>query len=183
MFEVIAPSLPGYGFSDAPAKKGHHFGEMAIIFRNLMLRLGKTRFYVQGGDWGSAIGTTIASYFPDNVIGYHSNMCAIFTPWANVKQFVSSFYPTYFVGDEKHVEWYYPVSKILMELLKESGYMHIQSTKPDTIGTALANNPIGLAAYILEKFSTWTNPAYRDLEDGGLEKYFSMDSLLDNLML
>lgn len=148
-----------------------------------MLRLGKTRFFIQGGDWGSAIGTTLATYFPDNVMGYHCNMCAIFTPWSNVKTFISSFYPKYFVDNEKHVEFYYPVSTNLMEMLKETGYMHIQSTKPDTIGVALSNNPIGLAAYILEKFSTWTNLAYRDLEDGGLEKYFSLDSLLDNLML
>uniref|UniRef100_A0A336KI01 Epoxide hydrolase n=1 Tax=Culicoides sonorensis TaxID=179676 RepID=A0A336KI01_CULSO len=182
VFEVIAPSLPGYGFSDAAAKQGLHFAEMAIIFQNLMQRLGKEKYFVQGGDWGSAIGTTMATFFPENVIGYHSNMCGIMTPWASFKQFISTYYPKYFVDDEKHIEYHYPVGKNLMELLKESGYMHIQSTKPDTIGTALTNNPIGLAAYILEKFSTWTNLAYRDLEDGGLTKYFSMDSLLDNLM-
>lgn len=183
VFEVIAPSLPGYGFSEAASKQGLHFAEMAIVFRNLMARLGKSRYYIQGGDWGSAIGTTMASYFPEHVIGYHSNMCSVNTPWANLKTFVSSFYPKYFVEEEKHVEYHYPVSANLMELLKESGYMHIQATKPDTIGTALAGNPIGLAAYILEKFSTWTNLAYRDSEDGTLEKYFTKDTLLDNLML
>lgn len=61
--------------------------------------------------------------------------------------------------------------------------MHIQSTKPDTIGTALSQNPIGLAVYILEKFSTWTNLDYRTLSDGGLEKYMTMDALLDNVMI
>lgn len=183
VFEVIAPSLPGYGFSEASHKQGLNFAEMAIIFQNLMSRLGKSKYYVQGGDWGAAIGTTMATYFPEHIMGYHSNMCSVMSPWANVKQFVSSYYPKYFVDDEKHVEYYYPIMNNMLELLKESGYMHIQSTKPDTIGTALTNNPIGLAAYILEKFSTWTNLAYRDLEDGGLGKYFSMDSLLDNLML
>lgn len=61
--------------------------------------------------------------------------------------------------------------------------MHLQSTKPDTIGVALQNNPVGLAAYILEKFSTGTNPDYLNLPDGGLEKYFTLDSLLDNIMI
>lgn len=61
--------------------------------------------------------------------------------------------------------------------------MHIQATKPDTIGTVLLHNPVGLAAYIIEKFSTWTNPNYRNLADGGLEKYFLLDSLLDNIMI
>ena len=54
--------------------------------------------------------------------------------------------------------------------------MHIQATKPDTVGIALSENPIGLAAYILEKFSTWTNPSYRNEADGGLEKYFTLDA-------
>ena len=59
----------------------------------------------------------------------------------------------------------------------------MQTDKSNTIGTALLNNPVGLAAYIIEKFSTWTNPEYRQLPDGGLEKYFSLDSLLDNIMI
>ncbi|XP_063698399.1 juvenile hormone epoxide hydrolase 2-like [Culicoides brevitarsis] len=183
VFEVIAPSLPGYGFSEAASKQGLNYAEMAIIFRNLMARLGKSRYFIQGGDWGSAIGTTMASYFPNEILGYHSNMCAVNTPIANVKTFISSFYPKYFVEKEEHVKFYYPILPNLVELLVESGYMHIQATKPDTVGTALAGNPVGLAAYIMEKFSTWTNKAYRDLEDGGLEKYFTMDALLDNIML
>ncbi|XP_017472780.1 PREDICTED: juvenile hormone epoxide hydrolase 1-like [Rhagoletis zephyria] len=67
--------------------------------------------------------------------------------------------------------------------MEETGYLHIQATKPDTIGAALSQNPVGLAAYILEKFSTWTNPENRKLEDGGLTKRFTLDELLDNIMI
>jgi len=183
VFEVIAPSLPGYGFSDPAAKQGLHYGEMAIIFRNLMLRLGKQRFFVQGGDWGAAIGASMTTFFPDNVIGFHSTMCSVMSPMANVKLFVASLYPKYFVEEEKHVDWHFPIGAKFMDLMKESGYMHLQATKPDTVGAALSNNPVGLAAYILEKFSTWTNLEYRDLPDGGLEKYYTMDQLLDNVMV
>lgn len=109
-------------------------------------------------------------------------MCGINTPMANIKTFIASFYPSYFI-DEKYVSWYYPFWPKFVTLLQESGYMHIQATKPDTIGVALSNNPIGLAAYILEKFSTWTNLNYRELADGGLEKYFTLDALLDNVMI
>lgn len=182
VFEVIAPSLPGYGFTDPSAKKGMNYGEAAILFNHLMQRLGHQKYFVQGGDWGAAIGMSIATFFPDSVLGYHSNMCAIMTPMSFIRATIASFLPNRFV-DPKYHAYYYPASKNFMELIHESGYMHIQATKPDTIGVALANNPIGLAAYILEKFSTWTNPAYRDLSDGGLEKYFTLDKLLDNIML
>jgi juvenile hormone epoxide hydrolase len=182
-FEVIAPSLPGYGFSQGASKQGLGFLKMAIIMRNLMTRIGHEKFYVQGGDWGSVIGSSIASLFPENTLGYHSNMCGIQTPLAFIKTFAASFYPTFFIEDEKLANWIFPFSKNFFYLLQESGYMHIQSTKPDTIGHALLNNPVGLAAYIIEKFSTWTNRDYRQLADGGIEKYFTLDSLLDNVMI
>lgn len=105
------------------------------------------------------------------------------SPLASIKTFVASFKPSWFIDEEKLIDWIYPYTPKFMELLQEMGYMHLQATKPDTIGVALQNNPVGLAAYIIEKFSTWTNPDYRNLVDGGLEKYFTLDALLDNIML
>lgn len=109
-------------------------------------------------------------------------MCGANGVSAMLKTTVASFYPSAFV-DEKYVDFYYPATQKFTQIIGEVGYMLIQATKPDTIGTALVGNPVGLAAYILEKFSTWTNPAYRALPDGGLEKYFTLDSLLDNIMI
>lgn len=65
-FEVIAPSLPGYGFSDAAARPGLGAAQMAVIFNSLMKRLGSQKFFVQGGDWGSLIGTNLAQMYPDS---------------------------------------------------------------------------------------------------------------------
>lgn len=147
-----------------------------------MLRLGHKRFLVQGGDWGSVIGSHISTIFPENVIGYHSNMCFTSSPVSYLKWYITSLFPELFL--EKYQESFHlPVFDKLSVLLEELGYFHLQATKPDTIGIALSNNPVGLAAYILEKFSTWTRLAYKNSVDGGLEKSFTMDSLLDNVMI
>ncbi|XP_055839479.1 juvenile hormone epoxide hydrolase 2-like [Episyrphus balteatus] len=182
VFEVIAPSLVGYGWSQGASKKNFGAAEMAVVFRNLMLRVGHKKFLIQGGDWGSIIGSNVATLFPENSIGYHSNLCFTNSLVANIKGFITELYPPLFL--EKHQEEFHiPGLDKFFNLLEESGYFHIQATKPDTIGTALLNNPVGLAAYILEKFSTWTNLKYRNLPDGGLTQRFTMDALLDNLMI
>lgn len=150
--------------------------------RNLMLRLGFEKFLIQGGDWGSIIGSSLAALFPENTLGYHSNMCSNGSPLGNIRLVLASIFPSFYV-DSKHAEFYKGVGHLFSSILEEMGYAHIQATKPDTIGTALAHNPVGLAAYIVEKFSTWTNPAYRQLKDGGLTKHFTYEQLLDNVMI
>ncbi|XP_053696691.1 juvenile hormone epoxide hydrolase 1-like [Sabethes cyaneus] len=182
VFEVIVPSLPGYGFSEGTVKQGLSPAKIAVIMRNLMARLGFKKYYVHGGDWGAIVGNLIATFFQSEVLGFHSTMCTNSAPMATVKTIIGSVAPKFIVGEE-YVSHYYPLTEKFKLMLTETGYMHIQATKPDTIGTALTGNPIGLAAYILEKFSTWTNPAFRDLPDGGLEKYFTLDTLLDNIMI
>uniref|UniRef100_A0A8D8F6D7 Epoxide hydrolase n=1 Tax=Culex pipiens TaxID=7175 RepID=A0A8D8F6D7_CULPI len=182
VFEVVVPSLPGYGWSQAASKQGLSPSRIAYIMNSLMTRLGHQKYILQGGDWGSLIANYMATYFQDNVLGVHLNMCGANGFSAMLKTTVASFYPSAFV-DEKYVDFYYPATQKFTQIIGEVGYMLIQATKPDTIGTALVGNPVGLAAYILEKFSTWTNPAYRALPDGGLEKYFTLDALLDNIMI
>uniref|UniRef100_A0A0K8TLC3 Epoxide hydrolase n=1 Tax=Tabanus bromius TaxID=304241 RepID=A0A0K8TLC3_TABBR len=182
VFEVVVPSLPGYGWSQASSKAGLGPTEIAVVMRNLMLRLGYKKFFVQGGDWGALIGSNIAALFPENVIGFHSNMCVLLTPIAVAKGLIAQVYPSYFIEKEfEHL--FFPYTDKLLTLVEESGYFHIQATKPDTIGTALTENPVGLAGYLLEKFSTWTNPDYRKLKDGGVEMDFTLDQLLDNIMI
>lgn len=132
-YVVVAPSLVGYGFSEPAAIPGMNPTEMSIVFRNLMLSLGYQKFLVQGGDWGSLIGSTLATLYPENVIGYHSNMCASMSLGSTVKGFIASFYPSLFIAPE-NVDFFYPASEKFTYLIEESGYMHLQSTKPDTIG-------------------------------------------------
>ncbi|XP_063244853.1 juvenile hormone epoxide hydrolase 1-like [Bacillus rossius redtenbacheri] len=182
VFEVVAPSLPGYGFSDAASKPGLGASQVAVVMKNLMKKLSFDKFYVQGGDWGSIIATIMANLFKDDVLGIHLNMCFSGAPISNLKWFLGSLWPTLVVKEE-HVKRMYPVGSILANLIKEMGYMHLQATKPDTAGTSLTDSPAGLAAYILEKFSTWTNPAWQSRRDGGLTVKYQLDDLLDNIMI
>ncbi|MEQ2221969.1 epoxide hydrolase [Ilyodon furcidens] len=184
-FEVVIPSIPGYGFSEAPHKKGFNSLAAARIFITLMERLGFSQFYLQGGDWGSLITTNMAQMRPDCVKGLHLNMCMSTRGVKVLLSIMIGPYLPYLVGfSREDVRRLFPFfEKNVWEMLRESGYLHIQATKPDTAGRALNDSPVGLAAYILEKFSTWTHMKNRDLEDGGLERKFSLDDLLTNVMI
>ncbi|XP_078503599.1 epoxide hydrolase 1-like [Lissotriton helveticus] len=186
VFEVICPSIPGYGFSEAPHKQGFDAFAAARICYKLMKRLGFQKFYLQGGDWGHRISTILSQMKPESVKGLHLN----FFPMAKggirvLFSLLLGAYAPWLVGltreDARRVFPYF--EKNVYSLLRESGYLHIQATKPDTVGCALNNSPVGLAAYILEKFSTWSDPEFRFLDDGGLERKISLDELLTNVMI
>ncbi|KAM6459334.1 epoxide hydrolase 1 isoform 2-T5 [Liasis olivaceus] len=186
VFEMVCPSIPGFGFSEAPHKKGFNTMCAARIFYKLMLRLGFHKFYIQGGDYGSMIGTNLAQIAPRHVKGIHLNIVILTS--IGFKQLLSILLGQYFPGlfgfQSEDAQLIFPFKeKMLYKFLRESGYVHIQATKPDTVGCALNDSPVGLAAYILEKFSTWTDPSFKNLEDGGLEKKFTLDDLLTNIMI
>lgn len=166
-FEVIVPSLAGIGWSEASAKQGFGAFEQSIVFRNLMLRLGHDRFYVHSSELSSTIGSAMATLFPENVIGFHSTMCTVPTYLSLAKSLIASALPSYF-DDAKFGRT--SVAEQFLQLVKESGLVHLQATKPDTIGIVLSDNPVGLAAILLEKFSL-----YFDTLD--------QDAILDNLTI
>ncbi|XP_046395927.1 juvenile hormone epoxide hydrolase 1-like [Ischnura elegans] len=195
VFELIIPSLPGYGFSEGAHRPGMDTAQIGLIMKKLMEKIGFPKFYVHGGDWGSAIGSDMALFFPENVLGFHSNVCFAFGPMTMFKLVLGAFtWPTLF-ADEVSVSHLYPLSKTFSKVMRESGYMHIQATKPDTVGIALRDSPAGLAAYILEKFSTWTKESWMTAPDGGLNlsdrplqgsggsNLISLTALLDNVMI
>ncbi|XP_076335451.1 epoxide hydrolase 1-like [Tachypleus tridentatus] len=185
VFEVICPSIPGYSFSEAPHQPGFSMVDAGRVFVKLMKRLGFNKFYLQGGDWGSAVSTVISLLYPENVLGVHLNFIPFQRSFKSIlKQLIGSFFPS-LVADtpaqQKHI--FSMFMEKLYFLLKETGYFHIQSTKPDTVGVGLSDSPAGLAAYILEKFSTWTDRKYTNLSDGGLTEKFTLDELLTNVMV
>uniref|UniRef100_A0A3P9A0G0 Epoxide hydrolase n=1 Tax=Esox lucius TaxID=8010 RepID=A0A3P9A0G0_ESOLU len=188
-FEVICPSIPGYGFSEAPHKQGFNSLAAARVFHKLMERLGFSEYYLQGGDWGSLITTNMAQMKPQCVKGLHLNMLTGRTMGFGVLFAVmfGRYLPWLFGFTREDVKRLFGsdgfLERNVYELLRESGYMHIQATKPDTAGCGVNNSPVGLAAYILEKFSTWTDFSNRDLEEGGLERKFTLDDLLTNVMI
>nr|UTQ10530.1 juvenile hormone epoxide hydrolase-2 [Antheraea pernyi] len=180
--EIIAPSLPGYGFSDPAIRPGLGVAEIAVIVRNLMQRLGYKQYYIQGGDWGSVICSALATLFPKEILGLHLNLAFTLNPAGTFLEFLGSFYPP-LIMDSSIVHWKYPLLSKYADLVEESGYLHIQATKPDTVGVGLTDSPAGLLAYILEKFSTWARLEYRSKPDGGLSLKWTKDQLLDNIMI
>lgn len=100
-FAVVVASLPGFAFSDPARLTDLGSAEAAVIFRNLMLRIGYNKFMVQGGDFGSFIGSNMATLFPENVIAYHSNFClASLSNIPNLLKFVAAMiFPSLFVPE------------------------------------------------------------------------------------
>uniref|UniRef100_A0A672YFP2 Epoxide hydrolase 1, microsomal (xenobiotic) n=1 Tax=Sphaeramia orbicularis TaxID=375764 RepID=A0A672YFP2_9TELE len=159
---------------------------LSRIFIKLMKRLGFQHFYAQGGDWGWQITTNMAQLEPKMVTGLYLNFASVTMGGLIVTLSImfGRHFPKPFGFTDLDIQRLYPLmDKLVVESIKESGFMHIQATKPDTAGRGLNDSPVGLAAYILEKFSTATNFDFRNLEDGGLTRKFSLDDLLTNIMI
>lgn len=185
-FELVIPSLPGYGFSDASRKPGLNGFHIARIFVKLMKRLGHEKFIYHGGDWGAVIGRDMAAVFPEAMIGLHTTLPVVtITPRTLIRQVIAELgFPGVAYGNADDYEKLHPITFFMSYALRETGYAHIQSTKPDTVGVALNNDPAGLAAYYLEKFSTWTHRDNVYKPDGGLENSpYAKDKLLTNVMI
>jgi juvenile hormone epoxide hydrolase len=83
---------------------------------------------------GSIVGSHLSALYPENVLGYHTNYIGIRTPLSMIKTAIASFFPSYFIEDSKYIKWMYPFGREFMFLMQETGYFHLQATKPDTIG-------------------------------------------------
>jgi pimeloyl-ACP methyl ester carboxylesterase len=165
-FDVVIPSIPGYGFSDKPRQPGYSSTKMAEIEAKLMARLGYTRYGAQGGDWGALIAAPLAINDRAHVAGIHLNMCAAGPP-AGVTDPMAGLSPS----EQARMK----VRQAFQA--EETGYSTEQGTKPQTIGAALDDSPVGLAAWIVEKFRTWCDC------DGNPETKFTKDELLTNITL
>ena len=164
-FDVVCPSMPGYGFSDHPREPGMDPERIAALWTQLMQGLGYQRFGAQGGDWGSMVTTYLGYRHAAQTIGVHLNMVIAFPPDpANP-------------ADGLTQEELIPLMEAQQFLKEETGYQRIQGTKPQTLSYGLNDSPAGLAAWIVEKFRTWSDC------DGDIERRFSKDQLLTNIML
>jgi microsomal epoxide hydrolase len=159
-FDVVVPSLPGYGFSSRPAIPiGAR--RVAALWRKLMVDvLGYSRFGAQGGDWGSAVTSWLGRDHADVVAAIHLNM--IIAPTASDED------------DEATRAWRIEAAAARF---RESAYLMEQATKPQTIGLALADSPLGFAGWVAEKFHGWGDT------HGHIESRFSKETLLTNIML
>jgi pimeloyl-ACP methyl ester carboxylesterase len=158
-FHVIIPSMPGYGFSDKPRERGYNPERMAAVWTKLMARLGYNRYYTQGSDWGVSVGTYLALNDATHVAALHLNGC-----------------PGGGVGAAPSAAANAAVRPPPM-VSANGGYQEIQTTKPQTLGQGLSDSPLGLASWILDKWQAWSD------HDGDLEKIYTKDELLTNIMI
>ncbi|CAD5219403.1 unnamed protein product [Bursaphelenchus xylophilus] len=179
-FEVIAPSIPGYGWSDAAQRSGLHQAAVARLYMKLMKRLGFNKFFVQGGDWGSTIVGNMARLYPDKIEGCHLNMLASGNKAVLAKSALASAWPRLLKDpDFKN----FSLKTLVSFVVNDAGYLHLFGTQPDTVGIALNDSPIGLMAWILEKFALGTNLKNKQFEDGRLTEKFSKDDLITSVMV
>ena len=164
-FDVIAPSMPGYGFSDTTRERGVDPARIGDVLAGLMAGLGYERFAAHGGDWGASITARLAYAHPDHVIGIHTMLPAIITPHIGPETRALSETEQHFLDARSH--W----------RQAEGGYSHIQGTKPQTLSYGLNDSPVGLAAWIVEKFRTWSDC------NGDVESVYTRDELLTTVMI
>jgi pimeloyl-ACP methyl ester carboxylesterase len=164
-FDVVVPSMPGYGFSDRPLQPGMNTFAIAALWAALMGELGYNHFVAQGGDFGASVSTILGMRHADRVLGVHLNYIpGSYRPFLEAETVLLP-------AEEQFIEsaarWY-----------RDSGaYAHLQGTRPQTASYGLNDSPAGLAAWILEKFRDWSDC------DGDLYSRFSRDELLTNVTL
>jgi pimeloyl-ACP methyl ester carboxylesterase len=171
-FDVVIPSLPGYGFSGKPTTTDWDPGHIARAWAEIMRRLGYTRYVSQGGDWGAIISHVMALQGAPGLIGIHVNM-----PATVPKEIVTALNngepaPAGLSTEEKTA--YTALDKFYK---RGEGYAAMMFTRPQTIGYGLDDSPVGLAAWIYDKFATWT------YTNGNPEAELTRDEMLDDISL
>lgn len=169
-FHVVAPSLPGYGFSGKPTETGWGVERIGEVFATLMSRLGYERYVAEGGDWGAAITHSIGALDPEHCAAIHMTLAMGARPTD-----LEDLSPDEVDAIERagyYSDW-------------DSGYSKQQSTRPQSVGYGLVDSPSAQAAWIIEKFWAWTDNADESGTEASRhpENVLSRDELLDNIML
>ncbi|EGU86064.1 hypothetical protein FOXB_03421 [Fusarium oxysporum f. sp. conglutinans Fo5176] len=152
-FHVVAPSIPGYGFSQYSKKSGFGLEQHAACFALLMKRLGYEKYVCQGGDWGSSIVRYMALNHPDAVQAIHINMFLALPPDSKkapekYARYQKNDYTEQELKNLERTHWF---------ATEERGYQRIQETKPVTLGYALHDSPVGMLAWFVGKLKAWTD--------------------------
>ena len=164
-FDVIVPSLPGFGYSDRPQRPGMNVWRTAEIWAALMQELGYQRFAAQGGDFGAGVSTVLGLRHPGRVIGIHLN-------------YIPGSYHPYLAADAKLTSDEQAFLAAKAGWYEENGaYAHLQRTHPQTAAYGMNDSPAALAAWIIEKFRDWSDCR------GDLYSRFTRDELLANVTL
>lgn len=165
-FHVIVPSLPGFGFSERPSAPGMNTFRTAELWVGLMRELGYHQFVAQGGDIGANVSSVMAWKHPESVMALHLNYIpGSYGPW--VDEATEPLRPEEIAFKAGAQNWYD----------EKGGYWHVQATQPQTLGFGLNDSPIGLAAWLIDKYREWADC------DGDVERRFTRDELLTHVSL
>jgi pimeloyl-ACP methyl ester carboxylesterase len=171
-FDLVLPSMPGYGFSGKPAGTGWGPERIARAWDVLMKRLGYQQYVSQGGDWGSVVASAMARQAPAGLLGIHVNMPA--TVPADVARALTNGEPAPDGLTDSERAAFNSLDHLYR---KGGGYAAMMVTRPQTVGYGLADSPAGQAAWIYDKFAAWTDTG------GEPEKALSKDDMLDDITL
>lgn len=166
-FDIVAPSLPGYGFSSPLRVPGINFSVTADLWVELMARLGYARFAAQGADWGALVSAQLGHKYADRLIGLHIQLLTPLDGFSGGRIPPSDYAP-----DEQYL-----LARNVKFATAGSGYAKLQSTQPQTPAIALNDSPIGLLAWIVEKRRAWSD------SHGNVETRFTKDQLIDTVMI
>ena len=163
-FDVVIPSLPGYGFSDKPTEAGWGLPRIAKAWGVLMKRLGYERYVAQGGDWGAGVTTWLGKQQPQGLAAIHLNLAILFPP--------PPAGPSGYGPEEMAA-----IAQLTKYSTDGNGYASIQGTRPQTLGYALADSPAGQAMWMYEKFQAWSD------NHGDPSDAISVEKMLDDISL
>ncbi|QIP13824.1 epoxide hydrolase [Spirosoma aureum] len=171
-FDLVLPSMPGYGFSEKPKDTDWDADRIAKAWAILMKRLGYKHYVSQGGDWGSVVADKMAHQKPEGLLGIHVNMPA--TVPADVAKALNNGDPAPAGLSDKEKAAFKSLAYLYT---KGSGYAAMMVTRPQTLGYGLTDSPAGLAAFFYDKFNEWT------YSGGDADKAFTKDEMLDDITL
>ena len=171
-FDLVLPSMPGYGFSGKPAATGWGPARIAKAWAALMARLGYEHYVSQGGDWGAVISEVMARQAPEGLLGIHVNMPATVPPEIAKALADGDPAPPGLAADELAA-----FNKLAEFYKTECGYSAMMVTRPQTVGYGLADSPAGQAAWMYDKFATWT------YSGGQPQRVLTYDEMLDDISL
>jgi pimeloyl-ACP methyl ester carboxylesterase len=171
-FDIVLPSMPGYGFSGKPTGTGWDADHIAKAWDVLMKRLGYKKYVSQGGDWGSVVANKMAQQKPEGLLGIHVNIPA--TVPADVAKALNNGEVAPAGLSTKEKEAFESLNYLYK---KGGGYAAMMVTRPQTLGYGLSDSPVGLAAFFLDKFNEWT------YSGGNAEQALTQDEMLDDISL
>jgi len=171
-FDLVLPSMPGYGFSGKPQGTGWDADHIATAWNVLMKRLGYQHYVAQGGDWGSVVADKMARQKPEGLLGIHVNMPA--TVPADVAKALNNGEPAPAGLSVKEKAAFESLNYLYK---KGGGYAAMMVTRPQTLGYGLSDSPAGLASFFYDKLNEWT------FSGGDAEKVLTKDEILDDISL